>query len=201
MAFTELDPDYQPSPPIEDLLPFVNGVPDFWLTAIQNHQNLSEMVKEQDEEALQSLVDIKLMYTGVPRKATRNTDLSTVKPGFKLSFHFLPNRFFHDSVLTKEYLYKPGSQPHAFLFHHAVGTNIRWKSPETDLTHPGGCYSASFFDFFTAPPPIEDSELYELPDDVYEDMINALEVDLQAGEDFKDDVSRSSGISDQRHSR
>jgi nucleosome assembly protein 1-like 1 len=134
MAFTVLDPDYTPSPPIEDLLPFVNGVPDFWLTAIQNHEHLSGMINDEDEEALKSLIDIKVIYTGVPRKATT---CDGVKPNYKLSFHFLPNPFFHDSVLTKEYFYKSGSQPHSFVFYRAVGTNIRWKSQETDLTHSG----------------------------------------------------------------
>lgn len=181
MAFSVLDSDYKPSPPLEDMLPYINGVPEFWLTAIQNHESLSN-IKDEDEEALKFLVDIKVIYTGVPRNAT----CDTTTPNYKLCFHFLPNPFFHDSVLTKEYIYKSGPQPHSFIFYRAVGTNIRWKSELSD----------GFFDFFSAPPPIEEDELYELPEDVYEEMLNALEDDLHAGEAFRDDVS---GIFDPRH--
>ena len=49
---------------------------------------------EHDGPALESLTDIKLEYTD---------DYS----GFKLSFHFAPNDFFSNEVLTKSYTVSP----------------------------------------------------------------------------------------------
>jgi nucleosome assembly protein 1-like 1 len=47
-----------------------------------------------DDQALKSLVDIRLSYT------------EDSKPGFKLHFTFGPNDFFEDTELTKTYYYQ-----------------------------------------------------------------------------------------------
>lgn len=72
----------------------VKGVPGFWLQAIANHPTLSNLLGEQDGPALEALTDIKLEYT---------EDYS----GFKLSFHFAPNDYFTNEILTKSYTVSP----------------------------------------------------------------------------------------------
>ncbi|PSN38990.1 Nucleosome assembly protein 1-like 4 [Blattella germanica] len=67
------------------------GIPNFWLTIFKNVQMLSEMVQEHDEIILKHLVDIKVIF------------LESNPMGFILEFHFSPNEFFTNSVLTKEY--------------------------------------------------------------------------------------------------
>lgn len=72
----------------------IKGVPKFWLMALKNHLDIAELITERDEEALASLKDIRLEY------------LPSSTPGYKLSFHFAPNEFFTNDVLTKTYIYE-----------------------------------------------------------------------------------------------
>jgi nucleosome assembly protein 1-like 1 len=40
----------------------VKGIPFFWLTSMKNIQDISEMITEEDEKALESLIDIQLTF-------------------------------------------------------------------------------------------------------------------------------------------
>ncbi|XP_013790708.1 nucleosome assembly protein 1-like 1 [Limulus polyphemus] len=69
----------------------VKGIPDFWLTTFKNVEIIAEMIQEHDEPILKNLMDVKVK-------------LSQSNPmGFTLEFHFKPNEYFNNSVLTKEY--------------------------------------------------------------------------------------------------
>lgn len=81
----------------------VKGVPDFWLTIFRHTDLLSDMVQTHDEPILKKLQDIKIKY---------DKDLS-----YTLEFHFAPNDYFTDSVLTKKYYLRckiDGTEPFAF---------------------------------------------------------------------------------------
>lgn len=67
------------------------GIPDFWLQIFRNVFLLNEMVQDHDEPALRHLLDVKVIYLKDPM-------------GFVLEFHFSPNEYFSNSVLTKEYI-------------------------------------------------------------------------------------------------
>lgn len=233
-AFQLDDPSYEPYSSTFDTIPTELGIPEFWLTAIQNHQNLSTLVEEHDEEALVFLIDITLEYTKASSnlqssaasylavaaapagtyggdKSSRGSGASSsspssavnVNPGFKLLFHFCQNPFFHDSVLVKEYIYKPNPAPYSgggFVFSHAIGTNIRWKSEERDLTKitdtksDSTGYKGSFFNFFSAPLPLSESQVEqggEVDSEELEELLEEIDADLQAGENFKDDVGEA----------
>ena len=41
---------------------FALGIPEFWLTTMKSSPVVSEMITEQDEEALQHLEDIRFSY-------------------------------------------------------------------------------------------------------------------------------------------
>lgn len=67
------------------------GIPEFWLTVLKNVELTSDMVFPHDEPILRHLTDIKV--------SLREND----PMGFTLAFHFAPNPYFSNKVLTKEY--------------------------------------------------------------------------------------------------
>jgi nucleosome assembly protein 1-like 1 len=83
----------------------VKGIPSFWLTIFKNVEMLAEMVQETDEPVLEALADITVTF-------------SEKDPmGFSLHFHFEPNQYFSNSVLTKAYEMKcepPEDDPFSF---------------------------------------------------------------------------------------
>lgn len=98
----------------------VKGIPDFWLTIFRNTELLSTMVQATDEAALKSLTDIKIVYVQEPMSYT-------------LEFHFEPNEYFTNTVLTKQYFLKSKVDPEfPFTFEgpeifKCVGCNIDWQ--------------------------------------------------------------------------
>lgn len=98
----------------------VKGIPDFWLTIFRNTELLSSMLQAADEPALKKLIDIKIVYEQEPMSYT-------------LEFHFEPNEYFTNSVLTKQYFLKSKvDQQYPFTFegpeiHKCVGCNIDWQ--------------------------------------------------------------------------
>ncbi|KAI5639824.1 nucleosome assembly protein (NAP) domain-containing protein [Phthorimaea operculella] len=84
------DEDKPAEPPMD---PNVKGIPDFWFTIFRNVSMLAEMMQEHDEPILKTLQDIKVHMHEDPI-------------GFTLEFHFAPNDYFENKVLTKEYSMK-----------------------------------------------------------------------------------------------
>jgi len=76
----------------------VKGIPDFWLKIFKNVDMLQDMIEIQDEPILKHLVDITVEMDAKPM-------------GFKLHFHFSPNEFFSNPVLTKSYTMKCEPEP------------------------------------------------------------------------------------------
>ena len=103
----------------------VKGIPSFWLTIFKNVEMLAEMVQEADEPVLESLTDITVTF-------------SEKDPmGFTLHFHFAPNPFFTNSILTKCYEMKcepPEDDPFSF----EVSNPNRIISEETFKLSPQG---------------------------------------------------------------
>lgn len=83
----------------------MKGVPNFWISIFRNVSLLQEMLEDHDVPILQHLIDI-------------TVDLTDNPMGFKLFFHFSPNEYFSNSVLTKEYELKcvPDEGSDAFDF-------------------------------------------------------------------------------------
>uniref|UniRef100_A0A452J7L5 Uncharacterized protein n=1 Tax=Gopherus agassizii TaxID=38772 RepID=A0A452J7L5_9SAUR len=98
------------------------GIPDFWFTIFRNVDMLSELVQEYDEPILKHLQDIKVKFSepGQPMS-------------FSLEFHFEPNDYFTNSVLTKTYKMKSEpdkTDPFSFEGPEIVdceGCTIEWK--------------------------------------------------------------------------
>ncbi|XP_035778322.1 nucleosome assembly protein 1-like 1 [Anopheles albimanus] len=121
------------------------GVAGFWLTVLKASM-LDHLIEEADEPALQKLKDIRCTLKPEPT------------PGFVLEFHFEPNGFFTNEVLTKEYFLRCAPDPlkpsmfNGFEIFHCAGCRIDWKEgqnlieqSESDREDAAG---ASFFSFF-----------------------------------------------------
>ena len=142
------------------------GIPEYWLTALKNHVALSELITERDEEALRSLIDVRMTY------------LPGSQAGFKLEFQFDPktNAFFTNEVLSKTYFYQDEvGFSGDLVYDHAEGDKIDWKE-EKDLTHKVETKKQrnkntnqtrtvkrsvpveSFFNFFSPPKPPKGAE-------------------------------------------
>ena len=97
------------------------GIPEFWLTTLRNVELLDDQICDWDIPALQHLEDIKLVY---PDAEGLN---------FILKFHFTPNPFFTDTVLTKWYTVKCDVDPNdPFQFNgpeivNCNGCEIHWQ--------------------------------------------------------------------------
>ncbi|KAL7930540.1 hypothetical protein V8C35DRAFT_312243 [Trichoderma chlorosporum] len=166
----------------------VQGIPEFWLSAMKNQVTLAEMITDRDEAALKHLIDIRMEYLD--------------KPGFRLIFEFAENEYFSDKTITKTYFYQNESGYGGdFIYDHAEGYKINWY-PGKDLTVrveakkqrnkntkqtrivKKSVPTESFFNFFSPPkPPTDDADP---EDDVASDIEERLELDYQLGEDIKE---------------
>ncbi|CED85501.1 nucleosome assembly protein [Phaffia rhodozyma] len=174
----------------------VKGIPEFWLTALRNHNGISSLITEADEEAFKALTDIQLSY------------LEDDLPGFKLTFVFAPNEYFTNTELVKTYFYQEevGYQGD-FVYERAEGTEINWNA-DKDLTKTietkkqrnkstgktrivkKTVPTDSFFSFFSppSPPNMEDLENGDIDEAELETLDQRLELDYQVGEDLKERI-------------
>ena len=184
---------------IEDKIQLQNrGIPDFWLTVFKNANVtvLNRTVEMIDEPILRSLQDITVT---MPEQNT----------GFSLHFHFAPNEFFTNSVLTKEYDLRNDFDRRDPLDYdgpemlRARGCDIDWK-PEMNpgvkitmkkqklkgnQTGKGGTKTIlkeerrdTFFSFFQPPPISMDTQRFDDDDE----LVAQLDTDFDIGLGIKD---------------
>ncbi|MXQ90499.1 hypothetical protein E5288_WYG016326 [Bos mutus] len=100
----------------------LGGIPEFWFTIFRNVDMLSELVQEYDEPILKHLQDIKVKFSDPGQPMS-----------FVLEFHFEPNDYFTNPVLTKTYKMKSEpdkADPFSFEGPEIVdcdGCTIDWK--------------------------------------------------------------------------
>lgn len=150
------------------------GLPEFWLVALLNHDVVGREINARDEEVLKHLVDV------------RAEVLTGDDFGYKLIFTFEPNKFFSNTVLTKTYFMEPVDDAIPRKF---VGSEIEWKEGQdvtvelvkqrvkdrkakgknavTTITKSQPCQS--FFNFFSPP------ALPENPDDLTDEQLDTLQ--------------------------
>lgn len=163
--FTQLNEDEKiegggPSP--------IKGIPNFWLHILYSNSMLDFIIHDGDDDILQHLVDIRVIYQSEPHFA------------FILEFEFSENPYFENKILTKEYLLKMKFDD-VILYEgpeicKTVGCDIKWKSDKKPE-------QPSFLDFFNPP---------ALPSDVtvpaYEEIKDVLEHDFEIGNYIKDHI-------------
>ena len=177
----------------------IEGIPSFWLTALENLPIVSETITDRDAEVLEYLTDISMEY------------ISEGQPGFQLIFKFdsLKNPFFKKEQIIKKYYYQSElGYSGDFVYDHAEGETIDWISHEQNVTvnveqkkqrnkntkqvrtveRMTPC--ESFFNFFDPPvAPTEDenkAEEDEEEEDIDEELESRLALDYSIGEQLKD---------------
>lgn len=164
------------------------GVPEFWLRAMKNHELLEEQITARDEGPLKYLVDVK-----------SDKDMGEEDKGFRLHFHFLPNPYFNNSILTKSYYMVDETDP---ILERAEGSDIEWKAGKNvtvkvlkkkpkkggknakPITKTEQC--ESFFNFFSPPKVPEDEE--EIDEDEAERLQELMEADYDMGATLREKV-------------
>jgi nucleosome assembly protein 1-like 1 len=97
------------------------GIPQFWVCAMGHMEAIAESIAEEDVDCLEHLIDVKCLDD-----ADGN--------GFTLEFHFGPNEYFQNSILTKRYEVPNlllGDEP---ILKNVEGCKIQW-FPKKCLTH------------------------------------------------------------------
>ena len=164
----------------------IKGIPDFWLTILKNTSLISDMIQPHDEPILSHLTDVKVYLLEDPM-------------GFVLEFHFSPNEWFTNTVLTKEYEMKcvpDKNSPLSFegpeIF-KCKGCTIQWnkgKNVTVKLVKKKQKHkvkgavrfvnktvqNVSFFHFFSPPTVPDDPET-----EVDEEIDNLLTTDFEIG--------------------
>ncbi|KAG4071893.1 hypothetical protein HA402_006054 [Bradysia odoriphaga] len=162
----------------------VKGIPDFWLTIFRATELIEGMIQKTDEDVLKKLTDITISYSNDPMS-------------YILEFHFAPNEYFTDAVLTKQYFLKVKvEEEHPFTFegpeiYKCLGCVINWnkgknltvktikkkqkhKARGAVRTITKQVPADSFFNFFN-PPIVEDDDKVNL------DTQNILQNDYEIG--------------------
>ncbi|XP_047620526.1 nucleosome assembly protein 1-like 2 [Phacochoerus africanus] len=97
------------------------GIPDFWLTVLKNVDTLTPLIKKYDEPILKLLTDIKVKLSDPGEPLS-----------FTLEFHFKPNEYFKNDLLTKTYVLKSRLayyDPHPYrgtAIEYCIGCKIDW---------------------------------------------------------------------------
>ncbi|KAG0666810.1 hypothetical protein C6P45_000182 [Maudiozyma exigua] len=175
----------------------IEGIPSFWLTALENLPIVSETITDRDAEVLEYLTDISMEY------------ISEGQPGFQLIFKFDSdkNPFFKKEQLSKKYYYQSElGYSGDFVYDHAEGETIDWVSHEQNVTVNVEQKKQrnkntkqvrtvermtpveSFFNFFDPPvAPVEDEDKdEEEEEDIDEELESRLALDYSIGEQLKD---------------
>ncbi|KDO29339.1 hypothetical protein SPRG_05875 [Saprolegnia parasitica CBS 223.65] len=146
------------------------GIPKFWVKALMNHPMVEQMITDRDIPALEFLKNVK-------------SESLTETNGFRLEFHFAPNEFFTNDVLTKVYDVAEGPSGDAML-KNIVGTPINWNEGKncarrrrrSSRRPRTAARRASFFQFFSpVEMPTEDEE------EESDEIMHQLDTDFQIG--------------------
>jgi len=156
-------------------------IPNFWVTAFVNHPQVSALLNEDDEEALQYLNKVEVQ------------EFEDIKSGYRINFYFDSNPYFSNDMLTKEFHLNDSGDP------SSQSTPIKWKEGK-DLTKKGNANKGkkrahddqeSFFSWFGDHGDAGADELGEvIKDDIWPNPLQyylASEIDEETGGDGVDE--------------
>merc|ERR1712029_147853 len=87
----------------------IGRIPKFWLTAFINHPQISSIIEEDEEDALQYLDRLEV------------EEFEDIKSGYKIQFYFSRNPYFSNTTLCKEFQLGSSGDP------TSSSTDIDWK--------------------------------------------------------------------------
>lgn len=98
----------------------ITKIPAFWVTVFLNHPQLSTLLDEEDEDALQHLSRVEVQ------------EFDDIKSGYKINFYFdhAKNPYFENECISKEFHLNESGEP------ICKSTQIKWK-PGKNLTLSG----------------------------------------------------------------
>lgn len=90
----------------------ISKIPNFWVTVFVNHPQLSTLLDEDDEEALQYLKKVEVQ------------EFEDIKSGYRINFYFdaAKNPFFENDLLFKEFHLNDNGEP------TCKSSQIKWKA-------------------------------------------------------------------------
>lgn len=161
----------------------IGKIPNFWVTAFVNHPQVSALLNEEDEEALQYLTKVEVQ------------EFEDIKSGYKINFHFDDNPYFENASISKEFHLNDTGEP------SSKSTAIKWKAGK-DLTNKSGKGQAgkkrsheeqeSFFSWFLDHGDAGADELGEvIKDDIWPNPLQyylASEIEEDGGDDDDDEL-------------
>jgi len=137
----------------------ISRIPNFWVTVFVNHPQVSALLDEEDEEALQFLTKLEVQ------------EFDDIKSGYKINFHFNKNPYFENETLSKEFHLNEAGEP------SSNSTELKWKPGKNlvksnqDAAASGrkrGHDRVSFFSWFTESVDAGADELGEvIKDDIW----------------------------------
>jgi nucleosome assembly protein 1-like 1 len=98
--------------------PSVKGIPQFWAAAMTNYDTVGEVIAEEDVDCLESLQNITCVDDDDGK-------------GFTLRFHFAPNDYFYDTILTKKYQVPNLLLSDEPILKNVSGCKIQWKKDKS----------------------------------------------------------------------
>ncbi|KAJ8300262.1 hypothetical protein KUTeg_021781 [Tegillarca granosa] len=164
----------------------IGKIPNFWVTAFVNHPQVSALLNEEDEEALQFLTKVEVQ------------EFEDIKSGYKINFvsiYFDSNGYFENDVISKEFHLNDTGEP------SSKSTPIKWKNGK-DLTKKSSTPSKggrkrnleeqeSFFCWFTDHGDAGADELGEvIKDDIWPNPLQyylASEIEEEGADDDLDE--------------
>ncbi|KAL8612189.1 hypothetical protein ACOMHN_018478 [Nucella lapillus] len=161
----------------------INKIPNFWVTSFVNHPQVSALLTEDDEEALQFLAKVEVQ------------EFDDIKSGYTISFTFEGNPYFENEMISKEFHLNEAGEP------SSKSTAIKWKEGK-DLTKKTGTPQKgkkrthdeqdSFFCWFSDHGDAGADELGEvIKDDIWPNPLQyylASEIDEETGAGDEDDL-------------
>lgn len=158
-------------------------IPNFWVTAFINHPQVSALLNEEDEEALQYLTKVEVQ------------EFEDIKSGYRINFHFDSNPYFDNTSISKEFHLNDTGEP------SSKSTPITWKAGK-DLTKKTSSPSKggrkrnheeqeSFFSWFSDHGDAGADELGEvIKDDIWPNPLQyylASEIEEEGPDDLDDE--------------
>ncbi|KAK7094968.1 protein SET-like [Littorina saxatilis] len=158
-------------------------IPNFWVTAFVNHPQVSALLTEDDEEALQFLTKVEVQ------------EFDDIKSGYTINFCFDSNPYFDNEVISKEFHLNDTGEP------SSKSTTIKWKEGKDLTKKPTAAQKGkkrshddqeSFFCWFSDHADAGADELGEvIKDDIWPNPLQyylASEIDEETGAGDEDDL-------------
>eukprot|EP01057_Protomagalhaensia_wolfi_P004980 Protomagalhaensia_wolfi_Nauph_80__4979@NODE_525_length_2379_cov_81_206838_g391_i0_p1_GENE_NODE_525_length_2379_cov_81_206838_g391_i0NODE_525_length_2379_cov_81_206838_g391_i0_p1_ORF_typecomplete_len341_score94_06NAP/PF00956_18/3_3e55_NODE_525_length_2379_cov_81_206838_g391_i012662288 len=170
------------------------AIPDFWLTVLQNHPAVGNMVEARDREILKYVNDISYSW-GNPDEQL----------DFTIVFKFAPNPYFNNKELTKTFNLEIDSETQDPILNRSVGTKIDWKAGKDITTKTvtkkqknkrtgetrivkEHVDKLSFFHFFDSHDVPDEDILETMDDDDIDALENLLDTEYEVGCILRDKI-------------